>query len=116
MRLVAGLLAAALALLDDDVVLGVRRDSRSFARNGDLSTTRGAWLTIAVQLGFVARRAALVGTHARRRLPPHRVVFAAARSGAAAANALLLPADGPGAAIPLASRPASSWRGCTRPR
>ena len=66
----------------------------------DLSTTSGAWLTIAVQVGFVVGALLSSALTLADVLPPHRVVFAGA-VGAAAANALLLFADGPGAAIPL---------------
>jgi MFS family permease len=65
-----------------------------------LSPSAGAWLTIAVQLGFVL--GAL--TSALLTLPdvvPPRRLFLIGATGAAAANALLLTADGPADAIPL---------------
>ncbi len=65
-----------------------------------LSTSAGAWLTIAVQLGFVAGALLSSVLTLADVAPPHRVVFAGA-VGAACANALLLVADGPMAAIPL---------------
>ncbi len=65
-----------------------------------LSTSAGAWLTIAVQLGFVAGALASSALTLADVVAPHRVVFAGA-VGAAAANALLLVADGPATAIAL---------------
>ena len=65
-----------------------------------LSPSAGAWLTIAVQLGFVF--GAL--TSALLTLPdvvPPRRLFLIGATGAAVANALLLIAGGPSEAIPL---------------
>jgi MFS family permease len=66
----------------------------------NLSTSAGAWLTIAVQLGFVAGALLSSTLTLADAIAPHRVVFAGAL-GAAIANALLLVAGGPAAAIPL---------------
>ena len=65
-----------------------------------LSDTSAAWLTIAVQLGFVA--GALVSSvfNVADVIAPRTVVLAGAL-GAAGANALLGAVSGPGAAIPL---------------
>jgi MFS family permease len=65
-----------------------------------LSKNAAAWLTIAVQLGFVA--GALVSSllNVADVIAPHVVVFAGS-VGAALANLLLLTAHGPAAAIPL---------------
>jgi len=65
-----------------------------------LSTSAGAWLTIAVQLGFVAGALLSSALTLADVVPPRRVIFAGAL-GAASANALLLSADGPETAIPL---------------
>jgi MFS family permease len=66
----------------------------------ELGTTAAAWLTIAVQLGFVAGALAssvanLADVHAAR------YVIVAGSLGAALANLGLLAADGPESAIPL---------------
>ena len=65
-----------------------------------LSDTSAAWLTIAVQLGFVA--GALVSSifNVADVVAP-RVVILAGALGAAGANVLLAAVSGPGAAIPL---------------
>jgi len=65
-----------------------------------LSRGAAAWLTIAVQLGFVA--GALVSSllNVADVIAPHLVVFVGS-VGAAAANALLLTTHGPTGAIPL---------------
>ena len=65
-----------------------------------LSDTSAAWLTIAVQLGFVA--GALVSSvfNVADVVAP-RVVVLAGALGAAGANVLLAAVSGPGAAIPL---------------
>ena len=65
-----------------------------------LSRDAAAWLTIAVQLGFVA--GALVSSlfNVADVIAPHVVVFVGSL-GAAAANALLTATHGPGSAIPL---------------
>jgi MFS family permease len=65
-----------------------------------LSTTTGAWLTIAVQLGFVAGALLSSVLTLADVVAPRRVIFAGA-VGAAGANALLLVADGAASAIPL---------------
>jgi MFS family permease len=66
----------------------------------DLSIGTGAWLTIAVQLGFVA--GALVSTVLNLAdIVPARVMILAGATGAAVANICLLAADGPALAIPL---------------
>jgi MFS family permease len=65
-----------------------------------LGTTAGAWLTIAVQLGFVA--GALVSSLVNLAdVWSPRLVIVAGSCGAAAANLGLLAASGAGAAIPL---------------
>jgi MFS family permease len=66
----------------------------------DLSKNAAAWLTIAVQLGFVA--GALVSSlfNVADVLAPHVVIFVGS-VGAAVANTLLLAAHAPAAAIPL---------------
>jgi MFS family permease len=65
-----------------------------------LSTSAGAWLTIAVQLGFVAGALLTSALTLADVVPPHRLVFVGA-VGAATANTLLLAADGAATAIPL---------------
>jgi MFS family permease len=66
----------------------------------NLSSSTGAWLTIAVQLGFVSGALLSSALTLADVLPPHRVVFAGAL-GAAVANALLVLVDGPAGAIVL---------------
>jgi MFS family permease len=66
----------------------------------DLSRNAAAWLTIAVQLGFVGGALCMSALNVADVLPPHRVVFAGS-VGAAGTNALVALADGPAAAIPL---------------
>jgi len=66
----------------------------------DLSRNAAAWLTIAVQLGFVAGALASSLTTAADVIPPHVVVFCGSL-GAAAANAAIVLTNGPGGAIPL---------------
>jgi len=58
----------------------------------DLSFTAGAWLTIVVQLGFVVGAVALAVTNLADRITPTRLVLLGA-CGAAAANAVIVPAD-----------------------
>jgi MFS family permease len=65
-----------------------------------LSDTSAAWLTIAVQLGFVAGALVSSVLNIADVVPP-RVVVLAGALGAAGANALLGAVSGPGAAIPL---------------
>ena len=65
-----------------------------------LSAAAASWLTIAVQLGFVA--GALVSSVFNLSdVLPARAVILAGALGASAVNALLLAADGPALAIPL---------------
>ncbi|MBW3660806.1 MAG: MFS transporter [Gemmatimonadetes bacterium] len=66
----------------------------------DLSPSQGAWLTIAVQLGFVAGALASALLTLADVIPPRRL-FLLGCLGAAAANALLLVAGGATTAIPL---------------
>ena len=66
----------------------------------DLSSNAAAWLTIAVQLGFVVGALASSLTTAADVIPPHVVVFWGA-IGAAAANVAIVAVHGPAAAIPL---------------
>ncbi len=65
-----------------------------------LSTSAGAWLTIAVQVGFVVGALLSSALTLVDVLPPHRVILLGSL-GAALANALLLTADGAATAIPL---------------
>ncbi len=65
-----------------------------------LSDNGAAWLTIAVQLGFVAG-ALLSSLLSIADVLPARLVILGGALGAAAANALVAAADGPRAAIPL---------------
>jgi MFS family permease len=66
----------------------------------DLSGSAAAWLTIAVQIGFVAGAVTSAALTLSDILPPRRMILLGA-VGAAAANALLHFADGPRLAIPL---------------
>ncbi len=66
----------------------------------ELSPTAGAWLTIAVQLGFVAGAVGSAVLTLADVIPPRRL-FLLGCLGAASANALLLVADGAATAIPL---------------
>jgi MFS family permease len=65
-----------------------------------LGDTAAAWLTIAVQLGFVTGALVSAALNAADVLPPRMVVLAGA-AGAAGANALLGATSGAGGAIPL---------------
>ena len=65
-----------------------------------LSRGAAAWLTIAVQLGFVAGALVSSVLNVADVVAPHIVIFAGS-AGAAAANALLLTTHGPAGAIPL---------------
>jgi MFS family permease len=67
---------------------------------GDLSSGASAWLTIAVQRGFVAGAVTAAVLNLSDVHPPERVLLWGAL-GAAASNALLVFADGPGTALPL---------------
>ncbi|MGH2735516.1 MAG: MFS transporter, partial [Actinomycetota bacterium] len=66
----------------------------------DLTGGAGAWLTIAVQLGFVAGALVSSVTNLADVVSPRHVVVGGA-AGAALANLLLLAADGPGLGIGL---------------
>jgi MFS family permease len=65
-----------------------------------LGDTAAAWLTIAVQLGFVAGALLSSVLNLADVIPPRTVILAGA-AGAAAANVLLGAVSGAGAAIPL---------------
>ena len=65
-----------------------------------LSNTSAAWLTIAVQLGFVAGALASSAFNLPDLIPVQRLILVSAL-GAAAANGVLVLAHGPGLAIPL---------------
>ncbi len=65
-----------------------------------LSDNAKAWLTIAVQLGFVAGALVSAVLNLADVVPPRRVIVGGAL-GAAAANAAILAVDGPEIAIPL---------------
>jgi MFS family permease len=65
-----------------------------------LTAATAAWLTIAVQLGFVAGALVSSFTNISDVFPPRLVILGGA-AGAALANALIGMADGPGFAIPL---------------
>jgi MFS family permease len=65
-----------------------------------LSTAAGSWLTISVQLGFVAGALLSSALTLTDVLPPHRTILVGAL-GAATANLLLLTASGAAGAIPL---------------
>jgi MFS family permease len=64
----------------------------------DLGNTAAAWLTIAVQVGFVAGALAGSALSVADVFPPRYVILAGAL-GAAAANLVLVAADGPGVGI-----------------
>ncbi|MEM9891529.1 MAG: MFS transporter [Actinomycetota bacterium] len=66
----------------------------------DLSTAAGAWLTIMVQLGFVAGAAVSSTTNLADRIPPRRLLFYGT-IGAAMANALIIVGNSFIVAIPL---------------
>jgi MFS family permease len=66
----------------------------------DLSSSASAWLTIAVQLGFVAGAIVSSVFNVADLVAPRHVILAGA-SGAAAVNAALVVSDGAAAAIPL---------------
>jgi MFS family permease len=59
----------------------------------DLSTTQASWLTIVVQLGFVAGALASALSNLADRVTPLRLILLGA-AGAAVANALVVAADG----------------------
>jgi len=86
-----GLLATALVLamspwFSTAAVLGELRSQ------WDLSNAAASWLTIVVQLGFVAGAVMSAATNLADRLPPRRLVLIGA-SGAALANALVVVGD-----------------------
>ncbi len=98
-RRTLGLLALALVLsmstwFSASAVLPQLRDEWS------LGNTAAAWLTIAVQVGFVAG-ALLSSVVNLADVRSARLVIVAGSFGAAAANLCLLAADGPESAIPL---------------
>ena len=66
----------------------------------DLGSGEAAWLTIAVQLGFVVGALFAAAVNLSDVVAPQRVILVGAL-GAAAANALLVFVDGPELAIPL---------------
>ena len=66
----------------------------------DLGSGEAAWLTIAVQLGFVVGALFAAAVNLPDVVAPQRVMLVGAL-GAAAANALLVFVDGPALAIPL---------------
>ena len=66
----------------------------------DLGSGEAAWLTIAVQVGFVVGALIAAAVNLSDVVPPQRVILVGAL-GAAAANSLLVFVDGPGLAIPL---------------
>ncbi|CAN5816728.1 MFS transporter [soil metagenome] len=70
------------------------------AETWQLSGSSAAWLTIAVQVGFVAGALASATLTLPDILPPRRMILLGA-IGAATANAFLLTADGARGAIPL---------------
>jgi MFS family permease len=66
----------------------------------DLSTATASWLTISVQLGFVAGALGSATLNLADLIAPRRLILAGS-VGAAGANALLLAADGPWLALPV---------------
>jgi MFS family permease len=96
----------ALALLSGAVVLGMTTWFSASAvvpqlrAEWDLDSTGAAWLTIAVQLGFVAGAVTSSVFNLADVVSP-RVVFLGGSIGAAAANAALALTDGPEGALPL---------------
>jgi MFS family permease len=97
---------AALALLAVTLVLGMTTWFSASAvipqlrEAWSLSATAAAWLTIAVQLGFVAGAVVSSALNVSDVLPP-RAVIAGGAVGAAVVNGLLVAAGGPGGAMPL---------------
>jgi MFS family permease len=96
----------ALALLSAAVVLAMTTWFSASAvvpqlrADWGLGSTAAAWLTIAVQLGFVAGAVTSSLLNLADVISP-RVVFLGGAIGAAAANALLVFTDGPAGALPL---------------
>jgi MFS family permease len=66
----------------------------------DLTSGTAAWLTIAVQIGFVAGALVSSALNLADILPP-RIVIMGGCVGAALSNILIVVVDGPGGAIPL---------------
>ena len=79
-----------------------------------LTATSKAWLTIAVQLGFVAGALVSASLNIADLIAP-RFVIAAGGIGAGAANLALVVADSRRPASPSGSSPDFAWRGCIRP-
>ena len=96
----------ALALLSGAVVLGMTTWFSASAVvpqlrvDWDLGSTAAAWLTIAVQLGFVAGAVTSSVLNLADVISP-RVVMLGGSIGAAGANAALALVDGPDGALPL---------------
>ncbi len=65
----------------------------------DLSTAASSWLTISVQLGFVAGAVVSAALNLSDLIAPRRLILIGA-AGAASANLVLLVAAGPGLALP----------------
>lgn len=66
----------------------------------DLTSTSKAWLTIAVQVGFVAGALVSGGSNLSDRIPP-RFLILVGGLGSGVANLLLVAVDGPSLGIPL---------------
>ncbi|HUP19844.1 MAG TPA: MFS transporter [Gemmatimonadota bacterium] len=96
----------ALAVLSVAMVLGMTTWFSAsavlprLAERWALSSSAGAWLTIAVQIGFVAGAVTSAALTLADLVRPRRLILIGA-AGAAAANAGLLLADGAGSAIAL---------------
>jgi MFS family permease len=96
----------ALAVLSVAMVLGMTTWFSAsavlprLAEQWDLSSSTGAWLTIAVQIGFVSGAVASAALTLADVVPPRRLILIGA-AGAAVANAGLLAADGAGTATLL---------------
>ncbi len=91
--LAAALVAAMSTWFSTAAVLGQLQEA------WDLSTAAGAWLTIMVQLGFVAGAAVSSAINLADRIPPRRLLFYGT-VGAAVANALIIVGDSFAFAIP----------------
>ena len=92
--LATGLVLAMSTWFSTAAVLGQLRDVWS------LSGSEASWLTIAVQLGFVAGALVSAGTNLADRVAPLRLLLIGA-TGAAVANALVAAAGGFGVAVAL---------------
>src|SRR5262245_40323517 len=96
----------ALGLLSGAVILGMTTWFSASAvvpqlrADWDLGSTAAAWLTIAVQLGFVAGAVTSSVLNLADVISP-RIVFLGGSLGAAAANASLVFVDGIEGALPL---------------